>query len=165
LKREFYFDVHPPLGKILVGFAGLLSGYTGDFGFESGAKYPPTLNYTMMRVILSLYGSLMVPLAYLTCIELGLRRRTAVLAALLVMCDNAYLSISRYILLDAMLLFFTVCTVYCMSAFHNSKQRGSFTGEWWFWMCATGWSIGMVSSIKWIGFFVTALVKHQAEYL
>ena len=114
-----------------------------------------------MRIFLSLFGALTVPLAYLTCLELGLRRRVAVLAALMVLCDNAYLSISRYILLDSMLLFFTVSTVYCMAAFHHAKQRdrgGSFSGEWWFWLCATGWSIGMVSSVKWVGFFVTALV-------
>eukprot|EP00158_Paraphelidium_tribonemae_P005748 Partr_v1_DN27509_c0_g1_i1_m30853 putative Dolichyl-phosphate-mannose--protein mannosyltransferase len=157
LKRTFYFDVHPPLGKMLVGLAGLFANYHGDFEFESGVKYPETLNYTVMRVFLSIFGALMVPFAYLTALELRLSNKAALFAASLVLFDNALLCISRYILLDSMLLFYTALTFYCMAVFHNCRSR-PFSPTWWFWLCATGVSIGLVSSVKWVGFFVTALV-------
>jgi dolichyl-phosphate-mannose-protein mannosyltransferase len=56
-----------------------------------------------------------------------------------------------------MLLFFTFTTVFCLSKFHN-EQHESFSLDWWIWLCVTGLSIGCVISVKWVGFFVTALV-------
>jgi dolichyl-phosphate-mannose-protein mannosyltransferase len=87
------FDVHPPLGKMLVGFGGLLAGYNGSFEFESGHKYPPEINYTAMRLFLAAFGALMVPVAFMTMIELGFSRRTASFAAVLVLCGiSAFLN-------------------------------------------------------------------------
>jgi len=88
LKREFYFDVHPPLGKILLGFAGALAGYNGGFSFESGAVYPEDLNYSIMRAFCAAFGALMVPIAYLTAIELKLSQPTAILTAIMVLCGK-----------------------------------------------------------------------------
>jgi dolichyl-phosphate-mannose-protein mannosyltransferase len=34
IRREYYFDVHPPLAKMLNGLAGWVVGFKGDFGFE-----------------------------------------------------------------------------------------------------------------------------------
>ncbi|ORX97574.1 PMT-domain-containing protein [Basidiobolus meristosporus CBS 931.73] len=157
LKREFYHDVHPPLGKMLVALGGLISGYDGSFDFESGATYPENLHYGAMRSFTALFGAAMVPLAYLTAIEFKFSKKAAFLTALMVLLDIAYLAISRFILLDSMLLCFTCTTLYCLARFHNCRHE-SFSTRWWTWLIFTGISIGCVSSVKWVGFFATALV-------
>lgn len=85
LKREFYFDVHPPLGKMLVGLAGLLSGYDGHFDFKSGTEYPENVPYVAMRVMMATFGVGMVPLAWYTAVELGLSQWASHLVALMVL--------------------------------------------------------------------------------
>ncbi|KAF5322974.1 hypothetical protein D9611_009308 [Ephemerocybe angulata] len=157
LKREFYFDVHPPLGKMLVGLAGLLSGYDGSFEFKSGEVYPDTVPYVAMRVMLATFGVLMVPLAWFTSVELGMSQWACHLTTLMVLLDVGWLCISRFILLDSMLLFFTFLTVFCLTRFHN-EQFEPFSIDWWVWLFFTGISIGCVTSVKMIGLFVTALV-------
>ncbi|KAJ7614913.1 glycosyltransferase family 39 protein [Roridomyces roridus] len=157
LKREFYFDVHPPLGKMLVGLAGLLAGYDGSFEFKSGEDYTDEVPYVAMRMMLASFGAAMVPLGWYTAVELGMSQWAAHIVALMVLLDVGWLCISRFILLDSMLLFFTVLTVFCMTKFHNQRTR-SFSFPWWFWLTSTGISIGCVSSVKMIGLFVTALV-------
>ncbi|KAJ5476951.1 Dolichyl-phosphate-mannose--protein mannosyltransferase 2 [Penicillium diatomitis] len=157
LKREFYFDVHPPLGKMLVGLSGYLAGYNGSFEFKSGEKYPEDVDYTFMRAFNAMFGVVCVPLAYYTARELNFRRATVWLITLMVLCENSYATISRFILLDSMLLCFTFTTMLCWARFHR-LQRVSFSPEWWLWLCLTGFSIGCVCSVKWVGFFCTAVV-------
>jgi dolichyl-phosphate-mannose-protein mannosyltransferase len=140
LKREFYFDVHPPLGKMLVALAGALAGYTGHFEFKSGSEYGDDVPFVAMRVMLALFGVGMVPLAWYTAVELGLTWRACHIVTLMVLLgacicmlirnvlylaeiDVAWLCISRFILLDAMLLFFTFSTVFCMTKFHNQQYQ------------------------------------------
>ncbi|KAG2217376.1 hypothetical protein INT45_007386 [Circinella minor] len=85
LKNEFYFDVHPPLGKMLVGLSGWLAGYNGSFAFESGHQYPEDVNYTAMRIFNAFWGSLLVPLAYLTARQFKMSQRASILAATMVL--------------------------------------------------------------------------------
>ena len=157
LKSEFYFDVHPPLGKMLVGLAGLLSGYDGHFEFKSGETYPDNVNFYGMRIIMAMYGVAMVPIAWSTSGALGWDWRSRHLLALIVLCDNAWVTISRFILLDSMLLCFTFTTFHGLVMFHKYQNR-PFSDWWWFWLSFTGISIGCVASVKWVGLFAMALV-------
>ncbi|KAF9195111.1 Protein O-mannosyltransferase 2 [Haplosporangium sp. Z 11] len=156
IKGDFYFDVHPPLGKMLVGLSGALAGYNGSFAFESGAKYPE-INYGFMRIFNAFFGAIMVPFAYFTAQELRMSRVACIFAAILVLFDNAYLTISRFILLDSMLLSATCFVLFCLTKFKN-ERHDAFSLDWWLWLAMTGVAIGIVSSIKWVGLFVTALV-------
>lgn len=157
LKREYYFDVHPPLGKMLVGLSGYIAGYNGSFGFESGAEYPEYLDFTKMRVFNAMFNVACVPLAYFTARNLRLSTPAVWLVTLMILLEHSYITLGKLILLDSMLAFFTVSTMYCLSKFHT-LQNQSFSVKWWAWLIITGLSIGCVTSVKMVGLFVTALV-------
>ena len=142
---------------MLVGLSGYMAGYNGSFEFKSGEKYPEELNYTFMRLFNSAFGAMCVPVAYYTARELNFRRPTVWLVTLMVLFENSYATISRFILLDSMLLFFTFTTTLCWARFHRLRHD-SFSPEWFAWLFVTGLSIGCVCSVKWVGLFCTALV-------
>ena len=51
LNGSFFFDVHPPLGKLLIAAAGYVSGYNGTFAFDKpGDKYEDHSYYGMRLV-------------------------------------------------------------------------------------------------------------------
>lgn len=159
LKRELYFDVHPPLGKLLVGLSGYIADYDGSFLFESGETFPENCNYVIMRVFNCLFGVLCTPLAYKTAVLSGFNPWTVWLISLMVVFEMISLTLSKFILLDSMLLFFTVLCYYCLVKIHLLRvQQKLLTRQGYKWLAITGLSIGCVCSVKWVGLFVTALI-------
>jgi dolichyl-phosphate-mannose-protein mannosyltransferase len=71
--REYYFDVHPPFAKLLLGLAGWFVGFDGHFDFEAiGDSY--TLHhvpYVGMRAMPAVFGSLTIPIVYQIMKECG----------------------------------------------------------------------------------------------
>ncbi len=67
LQRKYFFDVHPPLGKLLIAGVGYTFGYRGDFSFESiGLDYTnSTAPYGAIRSVIALFGASVVPLSML----------------------------------------------------------------------------------------------------
>ena len=68
---------------------------------------------------------------------------------------------SRLILLDSPLIIFTACTALAWTCFTNQHEQGpskAFDASWWFWLVATGLSLGATVSVKWVGLFTIAWV-------
>lgn len=89
LNQTFYFDVHPPLGKMLVGLAGALSGFNGSYDFPSGQTYPDHVPFRAMRVMLAMPGVMMVPLAWGTSLELGFSNYAKHIVTLMTLCGKS----------------------------------------------------------------------------
>ncbi|KAI0217316.1 Protein O-mannosyltransferase 2, partial [Massospora cicadina] len=88
---KYFHDVHPPLGKLLIGLAGKLTGFTGDFAFDSGQEFPKNLRHGLMRMFVSTFGSAIVPFGYLTAKFLGLSKRCRLLTAVLLLFASRYI--------------------------------------------------------------------------
>ncbi|KAI8071484.1 glycosyltransferase family 39 protein [Gongronella butleri] len=157
ITRQYFTDVHPPLGKMLVAAGEWLTGFDGAFKFDSGKEYPPEVDFKHMRMINTTFGVMLVPLAFMTARNFNFSKPACLLTAVLVLCENATITISRFILLDAILLFFTALSFYALSGFHR-HQCHPFTPAWWGWLSFTGLALGCVLSVKWVGLFAVATV-------
>ena len=85
LKRIFYFDANPPLGKMMIAVAAYLAGFDGEFDFEKiGTPYTNDIPLWSLRFVPAFCGSLLSPLVYLILCELGLKQWPGFLAGLFI---------------------------------------------------------------------------------
>lgn len=92
IKGEYYFDVHPPLAKMLLGAAGWFAGFDGNFKFENiGDSYTENfVPYIGLRALPATFGALTVPLVYAIMKESGYSTIIAAFSAILVLFGTAY---------------------------------------------------------------------------
>jgi dolichyl-phosphate-mannose-protein mannosyltransferase len=153
----FFFDVHPPLGKMLIGLSGYLTGYDGTFAFDKpGDKYENT-RYVGMRVFCTALGASLVPMSFLAVDEMTQSITAATFASLLILFDVGILTLTQYILLDPILLCFIMGSV--LGAVKVSSTRlAEFSTPWWLWLGFTGTMLACCISVKFVGLFVVLLV-------
>ncbi|OPJ83264.1 protein O-mannosyl-transferase 2 isoform A [Patagioenas fasciata monilis] len=157
INRTFFFDVHPPLGKMLIGLAGYLSGYDGTFPFQKPGDRYEQHNYMGMRGFCAFLGSCLVPFAYLTVLELSKSLPAALLAAFILIFDTGCITLSQYILLDPILMFFLMGAVLSMVKYNSCADR-PFSASWWFWLSLTGVNLAGAMGVKFVGLFVVLFV-------
>lgn len=162
--HKFFIDVHPPLGKLLITLAAWLHGFQGKHDFkEIGVEYltapdQEAVPYVAMRSVGAFFATMTVPLAYLTLRGLSLRPTSALLGTFLVIFDNALTTQSRFILLDAPLVFFVAATLCAWVFFCQLDLRSPFSGAWWGMLSLIGLCLGLALSTKWVGLFTIVSV-------
>ncbi|XP_077123622.1 protein O-mannosyl-transferase 2 isoform X5 [Ranitomeya variabilis] len=157
INRTFFFDVHPPLGKMLIGLAGRLTGYNGSFSFLQPGLHYGSHSYVGMRGFCAFLGAWLPPFAFLIVRQLSRSVAVALLASLLVLLDTGCITLSQYILLDPILMFFIMAAVLSMVMFQSCSSR-PFSAPWWLWLALTGVNLAGAMGVKFVGLFVIVLV-------
>ena len=139
LAGTFYFDVHPPLGKLLYAAEAHLFGMSAPT-LLAGAPAVP------LRLLPALLGTLIVPLVYLLLRQLGAARRVATLGAFVVLCENALLVDTRIALLEPYIISFGLLAI---TLFFAAARRE--TGWRWAFLTASAVMAGCAISVKWTG--------------
>ena len=146
---NYYFDVHPPLGKLIYAGWAYLWGFTPAFIFELSASYNGAWAL-ILRGLPAFIGAMLPLIVYAFALDLGYRRKMAALAGFLIAIDGALIGISRLILLDPFLLLFGFAALW-------SYRRGSKTGAAWG-LFIPGALAGLAFSIKWTGLSFLGLI-------
>lgn len=152
LTRRFYFDVHPPLGKMLTALGGWISNQKiANYDFEDYKPYPIDFDYITYRIFhaiigsfVPLFGFYILRLFKLSCIK-------SFMGSLLLIFDNGFTMITKIIVLDSHMLAFTAITAYYFCKYHfahtfNEKEKL---------LIPLGFFLGCTISIKWIGGLTT----------
>ena len=85
---EYFFDIHPPLGKLLLLLGAWAGGYDGSQGWRSiGEPIGGAVNLFALRAVPAAQGALLPPLLYAAGRAAGLSRPAAVLAPAGVLFD------------------------------------------------------------------------------
>lgn len=143
---SYYVDVHPPLGKLLYALTAWVSGVRGD-ALLAGASTPS------LRVLPAFVGALLVPTFWWLLRELGATRKVAAVGAAMVLFDHFTLVLSRFVLLDILLLW---CGIAALGAFLKAR-RTTGAGRW-AWLSAAALLAGAAVSIKWTGLATVGMI-------
>ncbi|KAF2366894.1 Glycosyl transferase family 39/83 [Trinorchestia longiramus] len=160
INGTYFFDVHPPGGKLLLALLGWVGGYNGSHPFTSpGLSFEGYHGILFMRAACAVMGAALVPMAFACVWTMTRRLPTSNLAAILALADIGSLTLTKFILLDAPLLFFMMATFLSLCCLdRSSNSKGAFSRTWWASLVATGFFLGCVVSVKFVGLFTVAVV-------
>ncbi len=150
LDRKFVFDIHPWLGKLTLAAFAKLFGYQSQ-GFEFEVTKPYTNHtYYYARIPSALFGTFCPPLTYLISRELGLTTSSSFVTACLPLFDNLLLMESRFILLDAQLIFYLNLALLCALRLFRTVESGRRRSIRHFtYLTATALACSAAMSVKW----------------
>ena len=143
---RFYFDVHPPLGNLMYAATAAMLHIPA----EGLARPDPA---PLLRLLPAAFGTIVIPLVYTILRQLGSGRHVAALAALAILCDNALLVASRFVLLDIFLIGFGLAA----AALYLAARSRIRAARWGFLVLAAALA-GCALSVKWTGASALGLI-------
>lgn len=155
IKGIFYFDSQPPLGKQIVSVVSYLAGFTGNANFTSiGSQYDQSIPIKSLRIIPAISGSLIGPLMYGISRELGLSETSSLLAAIFYLCENSFLTQSRFLLMDMIQIAFSLTGLYFTM---KSRSVQVLSTSWFVNILASGIFLALGCCVRYCGLYTLIL--------
>lgn len=152
---NYFFDIHPPLGKLLIAGFSKLWGFAEGFDFARIGESYGAENLFILRFLPALFGTLLVLIVYKFTLSLSGSKKAGFIAGFLVLFDNAFLVESKFILVDSMLFFFGILALWL---FVLSQRKKEFGWHWLILFVLSGLAVGAAISVKWTGLAPFALI-------
>jgi len=150
LTGEYFFDIHPPLGKLLIAFAAFVSGFRPGFDFKVIGETYTTSSYIIMRFFPNFFGALLPVCIFFFVRALRGSRTAAFFAGITLVFDNAILVQSHFILMDSMLLFFGFLGLALFFWYRNYSNKLVH-------LFGAGIFLAFSASVKWTGLFLLGI--------
>lgn len=106
-----FFDIHPPLAKLLLLLVAKIEGYDGSFNFKKFHVPYPSQFYVPLRFLPAFLCSLVSPLLTISLLLLGVSVPYSTFGGFLFAIDFISITQSRLILTDGILYFFITLTI------------------------------------------------------
>ena len=102
---EYFFDIHPPHGKLIPALVMKLGGQQGGQSFATIGTPLSNINPVLLRAAPAFFGSMIPVLVFIILSQLGVSRWGAFLGGWAALWDNALLLQTRILALDGTLVF------------------------------------------------------------
>ena len=156
--HEYFFDIHPPLGKLMISGMGYISDFKPGFSFAEIGQQFPDRHYLWLRLLPTLAGTLLPIVIFYLILQLGMSRLAAFTGGMLVVLENALLVQSRFILLDSFLLLFGFLALLFYFRYKNLNQYSKFHILNYIFLFLAGFFAALAVSVKWTGATFLAII-------
>lgn len=153
--HQYYFDIHPPLGKLIIAGWAWLTHFDLIFNFDKIGTVASSQLFFTLRFLPALFGALFILVfswfAYLATKS----KQVALIAGTLILLDNAFLVQSKITAIDIFLVFFEILT-FCFFLLYQRQK--SYSKKWFAFLILTGISMGLTVSIKLTGLATIGII-------
>ena len=150
LRPNDYFDLHPPLGKLIFAAMAWLLHLDPAFTFPGNGVAFPDVSYALLRTPAHVAGVLLPLALWGVAREIGFSRWAALVVGLLAALDNALLVVSRLTMIDVFFVLFGFAALWC---YLRHRRAGGWGG-----LVAAALLAGAAASVKWTGLSFLGLV-------
>ena len=120
IHNQFFFDIHPPLAKMIMSLFASLSQYKGNIEYEQKIGKPyneDELYFVSQRITPAVFSALTSPLIYSACRCLKLSSLASFCAGIILTSDISMIVEGKFILSDGILHFFTALHIFTFCLF------------------------------------------------